>query len=97
MIYIKYSSPDVSLNLAAEYYFASEHTFDEGVLTVEPTETTAGELKQTCSVCGKVTVAQQAIAKLTLSKVEGLNAKKIKVANLLPAIIFAVIAAFLPI
>ena len=24
MIYVKYSSPDVSLNLAAEYYFASE-------------------------------------------------------------------------
>jgi len=31
MIYVKYSSPDVSLNLAAEYYFATEHTFDEDV------------------------------------------------------------------
>lgn len=31
MIYVKYSSSDVSLNLAAEYYFATEHTFDEDV------------------------------------------------------------------
>lgn len=31
MVYVKYSSPDVSLNLAAEYYFASEHIFDEDV------------------------------------------------------------------
>ena len=34
MIYIKYSSPDVSLNLAAEYYFASEKTFDEDLFTL---------------------------------------------------------------
>ena len=34
MIYIKYSSPDVSLNLAAEYYFATEKTFDEDVFTL---------------------------------------------------------------
>ena len=31
MVYVKYSSPDVSLNLAAEYYFASEKTFDGDV------------------------------------------------------------------
>ena len=31
MVYVKYSSPDVSLNLAAEYYFASERTFDTDV------------------------------------------------------------------
>ncbi len=31
MVYIRYSSPDVSLNLAAEYYFASEKTFNDEV------------------------------------------------------------------
>ena len=34
MIYVKYSSPDVSLNLAAEYYFATERTFDDDVFTL---------------------------------------------------------------
>ncbi len=34
MIYIKYSSPDVSLNLAAEYYFATEKTFDADLFTL---------------------------------------------------------------
>ena len=34
-----------------------------------------------CSVCGTVTVAQQTIAMLTLSKVDGLKAKKVKVAK----------------
>ena len=31
MIYVKYSSPDVSLNLAAEYYFATEKILDDVV------------------------------------------------------------------
>ena len=31
MLYVKYSSPDVSLNLAAEYYFATERSFDEDI------------------------------------------------------------------
>ncbi len=34
MIYVNYSSPDVSLNLAAEYYFATERTFDDDVFTL---------------------------------------------------------------
>ena len=34
-----------------------------------------------CSVCGTVTVAQQTVAKLTLGKVYGLEAKKVKVAK----------------
>ncbi len=34
-----------------------------------------------CSVCGTVTVAQQTVAKLTLGKVDGLKAKKVKVAK----------------
>lgn len=32
MIYVDFSSPDVSLNLAAEYYFASERRLDDEVL-----------------------------------------------------------------
>lgn len=31
MIYVKFSSPDVTLNLAAEYFFASEHVFADEV------------------------------------------------------------------
>ena len=31
MIYVKYSSPDVSLDLAAEYYFATEKILDDNV------------------------------------------------------------------
>lgn len=34
MIYVKYSSPDVSLNLAAEYYFATEKILDDNVFTL---------------------------------------------------------------
>ena len=46
--------------------------------TYTSTGLTAGKK---CSVCGKITVAQKTIAKLTLSKVDGLKAKKVKVAK----------------
>ena len=46
--------------------------------TYTSTGLTAGKK---CSVCGKITVAQQTIAKLTLGKVDGLKAKKVKVAK----------------
>ncbi len=46
--------------------------------TYTSTGLTAGKK---CSVCGKITVAQKTIAKLTLGKVDGLKAKKVKVAK----------------
>ncbi len=46
------------------------------------TYTTEGKTEgKKCSVCGTVTVKQDTIAKLTLGKVDGLKAKKVKVAK----------------
>ncbi len=49
---------------------------------VSPTYTSTGlTAGKKCSVCGTVTVAQKAVAKLTLGKVSGLKAKTVKVAK----------------
>jgi len=65
----------------AEYGSLASHkevTLAAKSATYTSTGLTAGKK---CSVCGKTTVAQNTIAKLTLGKVDGLKAKKVKVAK----------------
>jgi len=52
------------------------------IKAVAPTYTKTGLTEGVrCADCGKITVLQKTVAKLTLDKVEGLKAKKIKVAK----------------
>ena len=65
----------------AEYGSPASHkevTLAAKSATYTSTGLTAGKK---CSACGKTTVAQKTIAKLTLSKVDGFKAKKVKVAK----------------
>ncbi|MBQ6873752.1 MAG: leucine-rich repeat protein [Clostridia bacterium] len=61
---------------------AKGHNSNTALKAVSATYTSTGlTAGKKCSVCGTVTVAQQTVAKLTLGKVDGLKAKKVKVAK----------------